>query len=145
MTMQRRKLTVEDLMSTALVTARPGESVAEADFEMKLASVRHIPVVDDRNRLVGIVSQRDILRAMAGSKSDSVLMRDVMTTQVRTVRASTSAAEAAGLMLQHKIGCLPVLGDDGQLVGLVTESDFVRLARQFLLEPAGAHRTRRAG
>ncbi len=140
--MHNRRLTVEDLMSTALITARPSETIAEADFEMRLASVRHIPVLDRDDRLVGIVSQRDILRQLARSQSGSVPMRDVMTTRVVTVQATTSAAAAAKLMLEHKIGSLPVLGEDGQLVGLVTESDFLRLARELLLERSAAPRAR---
>ncbi len=143
--MNLRNLTVEDVMSTALVTARPSDNVAEVDFEMRLASVRHIPIVDRQNRLVGIVSQRDILRALARVKAGSIPMRDVMSTRVVTVRTSTPAADAAEEMLANKIGSLPVVGDDEQLVGLVTESDFVRLARDILLEPRIGQRARRAG
>ena len=140
--MSRTQLTVEDLMSTALVTARLGDSVADVDFEMRLASVRHIPIVDRQNRLVGIVSQRDILRALARSKTGSVPMREVMSARVVTVQTSTPAADAAEQMLQRKIGSLPVLGEDGQLVGLVTESDFVHLARNLLLAPPVRQRAR---
>ncbi len=132
-------------MSTALVTARPGDTVADVDLEMRLAAVRHIPIVDSQNRLVGIVSQRDILRALPRSKTGSVPMRGVMSARVVTVQPSTPAAEAAEQMLQRKIGCLPVLGEDGQLVGLVTESDFVRLARNLLVAPPARPRARQAG
>lgn len=58
--MRERVMTVEDLMSTALVTARSDELIDDVDFEMKLADIRHIPIVDDRNHLIGIVSQRDL-------------------------------------------------------------------------------------
>jgi CBS domain-containing protein len=141
--MTRRDFTVEDMMSTALVTARPNDTVADVDFEMRLAGIRHIPIVDHRNRLIGIVSDRDILRALARAKGGSVSMRTVMTTGVVTVKTTTPADEAADEMLANKIGGLPVLDDDDQLVGVVTESDFVRLARDFLLEPR--LRTARSG
>jgi CBS domain-containing protein len=52
---------------------------------------------------------------------------------VRTVAPGTSAAEAASLMVEHKISCLPVVGDDQQIVGIITETDFVRIAEQALL------------
>jgi CBS domain-containing protein len=143
--MKHRALRVEDLMSTALITAGPADTVTDVDFEMKLANVRHIPIVDRQGRLVGIVSQRDILRAMALTRDVPLPMRQVMTTRVHTVQLDTPAAHAAALMLEHKIGSLPVLGEDGQLSGIVTESDFVRLALELLTWRSAAAGTRRAG
>jgi CBS domain-containing membrane protein len=134
--MTERPLTVGELMSTVPVTARPGETVADVDFEMRLASVRHFPIVARQNRLVGMVAQRDLLRAMARSKTGAVPMRDAMTTRVVTVHADTLAAEAAELMLAHRLDSLPVVAEDGQLVGLVSESDFVALAGRLLRGPA---------
>lgn len=125
-------LTVSDLMSTALITVGPKDSVNRADLEMKLAGIRHFPVVDARNHLVGIVSDRDLLRGFA--ESDVVSVGAVMTTDVQTVTEDTSAAEAVELLIEHKFGCLPVTGDDGQLVGLVTETDFLQVAHRALLD-----------
>lgn len=125
-------LTVSDLMSTALITVGPKDSVNRADLEMKLAGIRHFPVVDARNHLVGIVSDRDLLRGFA--ESDVVSVGAVMTTDIQTVTEDTSAAEAVELLIEHKFGCLPVTGDDGQLVGLVTETDFLQVAHRALLD-----------
>src|SRR6186713_2871291 len=77
--MRTRELTVEELMTTALVTARVDDVIANVDFEMKMADIRHIPVVDDRGRLVGIVSQRDILRARVRADSKAIPIRSLMT------------------------------------------------------------------
>jgi CBS domain-containing protein len=142
--MKHRQLSVEDVMTTALVTARPDLSVDEAAQEMRLASIRHIPVID-HHHLVGIVSQRDILRAMARPEAGGLPLREVMTARVLTIAREAPAARAADVMLQHKIGCLPVVGDEGQVIGLVTESDFVRLARDLLADGASAQRARRMG
>jgi CBS domain-containing protein len=128
--MRRSSTTVEDVMTTALTTLHPEEPVETADLEMKLADVRHIPVVGARNRLVGILSNRDLLRSLAGPPGR--LIGDIMTRRVITVRANEPARRAIDLLLEHKIGCLPVLGDDDQLVGIVTETDFLRLARESL-------------
>lgn len=125
-------LTVSDLMSTALITVGPKDSVNRADLEMRLAGIRHFPVVDARNHLVGIVSDRDLLRGFANG--DVVSIDAVMTTAVQTVTEETSAAEAVELLLEHKFGCLPVTGDDGQLVGLVTETDFLQVAYRALTD-----------
>lgn len=128
--MHRRSTTVEDVMTTALTTLHPEEPVETADLEMKLADVRHIPVVGARNRLVGILSNRDLLRSLSGPPNRSI--GDIMTRRVITIRANDPASRAIDLLLDHKIGCLPVLGDDDQLVGIVTETDFLRLARESL-------------
>lgn len=125
-------LTVSDLMSTALITVGPKDSVNRADMEMKMAGIRHFPVVDGRNHLVGIVSDRDLLRGFANAEIVSI--GAVMTTNIQTVTEETSAAEAVELMIDNKFGCLPVTGEDGQLVGLVTETDFLQVAHRALMD-----------
>jgi CBS domain-containing protein len=128
--MRHRTTTVEDVMTTALMTLHPEQPVDAADLEMKLAAIRHIPVVGPKNRLVGILSDRDLLRSLAGQRGHSI--GDIMTRRVYTVRASDPASRAVDLLLEHKIGCVPVLGDEEELVGIVTETDFLRLARESL-------------
>jgi len=143
--MRTRELTVEELMTTALVTARVDDVIANVDFEMKMADIRHIPVVDDRGRLVGIVSQRDILRARVRADSKAIPIRSLMTKSVRTIAPDALALEAVDLLLDHKIGCVPVVTEDGQLVGIVTETDFLRVARDGLLGTSPGRDARRAG
>ena len=136
-------MTVGQIMTTALITLKARDTVRHADVDMKLANIRHIPVIDDHGHLLGILSNRDVLRALGGAGSgevengddegDGVIIGDIMTRRVHTVREDTPAHEAAALMLEHKIGALPVIGDEEQLVGLVTETDFVRIAHDALL------------
>jgi CBS domain-containing protein len=123
-----KHLTVEDLMRTAVIALKSTDTVAAAREQMRMAEIRHIPVVDQHNRVVGIVSERD-LRAATRPK---MLIADIMRHPVRMVRPSTAAHEAASILLEHKIGSLPVIGADEQLVGIVTESDFVAVAREAL-------------
>jgi CBS domain-containing protein len=131
--MNLKNITVEQLMSTALVTARADETIDDIDFEMQMAAIRHIPVVDDHNHVVGVVSQRDLLRALAGPGTRKPApIRSIMTTRVLAVQADDQASDAIEVLLDNKIGCVPVLGDDGQLVGIVTETDFLRLASDVL-------------
>jgi CBS domain-containing protein len=123
-----KRLTVGDFMTTALITMKPSDTLKHADVDMRLAAIRHIPVVDERGRLVGILSNRDVLRALAQNGAPTAIrIGEIMTRRVRTCTPRTSAAQAAEIMIEHKIGALPVIGEEGQLVGLVTESDFVRL------------------
>jgi CBS domain-containing protein len=123
---------VSDLMTTAVITMKPDDTLDAADAEMKLAGIRHIPVVDDRNHLVGILSDRDILRELHRRGSKKLSVREIMTKRVHTIREGAPAYEAARIMLEFKISAVPVLGRDQQLVGVVTETDFLRVAHDAL-------------
>jgi len=132
---------VRDLMSSEVATVRRNDKLAIADDLMNLGRIRHTPVLDDDgDEVVGILSQRDLFRgALArsigyGGHAQQKLMntlavKDVMTGDPVTTTPDTPLADAARLMLERKIGCLPVL-EGGKLVGILTESDFVRLAQR---------------
>ena len=130
--MSPERITVSDLMTTALITMTEQDTVGHAELDMELASIRHIPVVDDRSHLVGILSNRDLARALGRGGTATVRIGDIVTRRVHTVVETTMAHRAAAMLLEHKIGALPVVGDDGQLVGLVTETDFLRVAHRAL-------------
>jgi CBS domain-containing protein len=129
---------VERIMQREFASVRSDERLDFVDDVMALGRVRHMPVVDDGN-LVGIVSQRDLLAASLSKVLDfdvkerrtflrSVDVREVMAGRPITVAPGASLAEAAALLLRHKIGCLPVVGPGGKAVGLVTETDLLRAA-----------------
>jgi CBS domain-containing protein len=130
-------LSVEDLMTTAVVPVKATTTIARAELEMKVAGFRHLPVVDEHENLIGILSNRDLLAAPHGEKRAETPVGRIMTTAVRTVRPDTPAADAVEIMIRHKIGSLPVVADDGRLVGLLTETDFLVVAHQALrgIEP----------
>jgi CBS domain-containing protein len=122
-------------MTTALVTGAPKDLVNTSLLDMKMASIRHLLVVDESGKLVGVVSDRDVLLSL-GSDGNKVLhLKDIMTKTVETVHQNDDAAEALGVMLDKKIGSLPVVGSHGQLVGVVTETDFLQIAHSFLTQP----------
>ncbi len=122
---------MSDLMSTAVVSIRPDATLADAHADMETGMVRHLPVLDERRRLVGILSDRDILRTLSRPRSTTVA--EVMSRDVVTVRADQSAHAAAGLMLDRRISALPVLADDGSMVGVLTATDYLELARRALV------------
>lgn len=124
----RSKLLVSDIMTTAVVTMRAHESVTSASAEMQVGVIRHLPVVDDRGRLVGVLSDRDVLHERGAKR-----IGDVMTRSVVSVRPEAPAAEAATLMLDHKISSVLVVDEAGALVGMVTQTDYLDLARRSLL------------
>ena len=127
--------TVADLMTRGVEVLRRNDALSIADEVMKQKRVRHMPVLDENNRLVGIVSQRDLFRgALAKVLGDgasqaersmaTLLVKDVMQTEVETARPETPLGEAARSMVRKKIGCLPVL-KEGKVVAILTEADFV--------------------
>ncbi len=124
-----------DLMSKTLVTVPSTTSVVEARALMTRARIRHLLVVDDK-KLVGIITDRDIrlnLPSPATSLSvwelnyliARVTVTEVMTKSVIVVEPDRDIRDAARIMLEHKIGALPVLEGD-RLVGILTETDLVR-------------------
>jgi CBS domain-containing protein len=128
--MTHKKLRVEDLMTTAVISLHARDTLERAREQMALAEIRHIPVIDDRQHVIGIISSHDVVRA--GHKHKPQTVADIMTRGVVTVRPSTPAAKAAEILIAEKIGALPVIGDDEQLVGVITASDFLAVARQAL-------------
>ncbi len=136
-------MTIRELMKTSPATVAPDDSLHVADGIMVLGGVRHLPVLSG-SRLVGVLSQRDILRAPltpASSWFDTdprftlrrLTVRDMMTATVVTIGADATVQAAAERLLRHRVGCLPVL-EDGMLVGIVTTSDLLRA----LADPAAS-------
>ena len=133
--------TVARLMRKHFVSVAPAESLLDADRIMRLARIRHLPVIE-AGRLVGVLSHRDVLdasiarleRREGGERADhlrGITIAEVMQRDPYTALESTTLGDAARRMLRLKIGCLPVVrsGDKGeQVIGLITESDLLRAA-----------------
>lgn len=138
---------VETWMNRDLVTVGPDTTVAEAEDLMAARAFRRLPVVE-RDRLCGIVVRSDLARAprtdwsQAAGSTQAPVVRQVMTTRVDTTSPMTPLAEAVALMVQRKIGALPVVLSSGTLVGIFTVSDAMRaLVATIGLGHAGARIT----
>ena len=129
---------VSEIMRTQFVTLKTEDRLDLAEDVMKLGRIRHMPVLEGK-RLVGVVSQRDLLAASLSralnfeaphrrSFLKSVAVEEVMARDVVTVATDATIEEAALLMIRRKIGCLPVVNAEGAAVGLVTETDLLRSA-----------------
>jgi CBS domain-containing protein len=134
--MKRYDELVSGFMQTEFVTLRPSDRLDFADDVMKLGRIRHMPVVEG-SRVVGVVSQRDLLAASLSRVMEidprdhrsflrSVEISEMMSEPVITIEATRTIREAAELMIRHKIGCLPVVDSNGTPVGLITETDLLR-------------------
>ena len=132
---------VWQLMSTEVVTLDAKKTLDVADDLMKLKRIRHLPVLDD-GRLVGLITQRDLFLAGVSSVLQfrrttekewlaHIKLAEVMTRDLITITPQADADDAVAQMLEHKIGCLPVV-TDGKLVGLLSESDLLRYLHRIL-------------
>jgi len=126
---------VRDIMTADVVTLRSDDTLQLVKDIMTLGRIRHFPVVDG-TKVVGVVSQRDLFLASLGSVLkygereeraylDTIAVREVMKGPAETISPDGSIGEAARLMLDKRIGCLPVVEGEN-LVGLVTETDLLR-------------------
>lgn len=129
---------VGQYMTTELFTVQPDDTLDLVISLMDWERVRHVPVEDSSHRLVGIVTYRAMLtylarQLQAGRLGDpaSIPVTDIMRKDPVTVTPTTSTLDGIRLMREHKVSCLPVV-QDGRLVGLITEHDFMRIAGQLL-------------
>jgi CBS domain-containing protein len=137
----RKLVSVADRMVRPAITIRR-DATAEAAWKlMKARRIRHLPVVGDDGRLVGIVTDRDLRQVpfVLGSAGPGVPagvpVERVMTAAVITVRPETEVREAARLMHEQKLGALPVVERD-RVVGILTETDLLRTLVEVLDERA---------
>lgn len=132
--------TVGDVMKRRPATVAPDAPVAEAAELMRRRRIRHLPVVDERRRLRGIITDRDVqhaalLPALAGHmlwdprRIKSPRVRDVMTWSTVTVPPDAPIVHAGLLMFERRIGSLPVIDGD-RLVGIVTARDVLDAMRE---------------
>lgn len=128
-------LRVEQYMVTDLRTVNEDEPIDLVANLMDWNHIHHIPVEDNDHRLVGLVSHRPLLRFLASDEArradGPIPTSTVMARDLITIGPDMGTLEAIDLMRQHKISCLPVVQDD-RLIGLVTEHDFMSIARVLL-------------
>ena len=135
-------ITIEEFMTENPYTLRASNLVADAWRVMEENNIRHIPVTDADNHLLGLVSQRDILAAtkpvlkQEGETASHVVgmdipLENIMARDVSIISKNDSLRKAAMYMQSHKYGCLPVIKDDC-LIGIITDSDFVAIAINLL-------------
>jgi CBS domain-containing protein len=128
---------VRDIMSSPAITVSPETALPAANALMKEKEIRHLPVLE-KGRLVGIVSRGDLREASISASINAdqyelhfllnkLTVGKLMTRKVRTVAPDALVVDAADLMTEHKIAGLPVVDADGAVVGIVTESDLLKM------------------
>ena len=131
-------ITVKELMGPELYTLKPTNTVHQARELMLNRHIRHIPIIDESGKFVGLLTRRDVLAASVSVLADidnqvrdeleaTIPIGKIMVTDIVIAYESTSLLEAAKFLLQRDYGCLPIFKDK-QLTGILTETDFVKLA-----------------
>lgn len=134
---------VGERMSAPAVTVRPDTPFQEALRLMRERRFRRLPVVDDNGHLVGIVSERDLLHASPSPATSlsiweinyllwQLRVDQIMTKRVATIAADRPIVAAARLMVDNRIGGLPVVDAQGVVVGVITETDIFRVFVELL-------------
>ena len=134
----RPALRVCDLMTSPARTLGRNDRLSSVDDLMTTNRIRHVPILDEDGALCGIVSHRNLFRgALAKALGygdvaqrkllDSLVAKEVMTSDVVTTTPNTLVTDAANLMLERRIGCLRVV-EGSELAGILSESDFLKLA-----------------
>ena len=132
-------ITVADIMTTGVIYLREEDNLAIISKGMERYNLRHLPVVSD-NKLIGIVTHRDLLRLAVSSVEldtpegknrqekldEGTFVATIMTRDPITVGPDTPIWEAVRIIIDNKFGCLPVVDEDGKLMGIVTEHDFLK-------------------
>lgn len=130
-----KQVTVRTIMAKDAVTLECDDILDVADDIMALGRIRHLPVLD-QGRVIGVLSQRDLFHSALvkvlgfehREQKDlmrTIRVREVMSKPVVTISPAAAVKEAARLMMEKKIGCLPVV-EEGSFVGVVTETDILR-------------------
>ena len=133
--------TVADLMTRQVITLHENEAIGDLEGWMQRFRFRHLPVVDASMKLVGLITRTDLLHAFLGistagkpieKANGDTLAGAIMRRNVVTGDPEAPLATACRVMLHEKLGCLPIVLADTTLVGIVTETDFIRLSLDLL-------------
>jgi len=133
---------VADFMAEGVQTLAESDTLTAAAMKMEKYGCYHLPVVNGQSHVLGLVSHRDVLKAMPsplfpvsgqGVQPDAIVVSEFMQTDLITVTPGTDLRQAAMFLRNQKIGCLPVV-ENKKLLGIITDTDFLNIAVDLLTE-----------
>ena len=137
-------LKVSNFMTQKVITAHPDDGIRHTFFRMREDNVRHFPVVDDDDKLVGIISDRDLRRpewvdeapdiSHIYNLDDDLTVKDLMSTNMVVAHTYESLHKVTKVLIEHRYGALPVLNKEGDLVGLLSATDLLQALEMLLDE-----------
>jgi CBS domain-containing membrane protein len=128
---------VKDIMTSEVFVLHSTQTLELVRSLMRIKHVRHVPIVEDDNTFVGLMTHRDLLAHTISYLADiddeeqeyldrHIHIMNIMKTDVLTAAPEMDVCTAISILLENKYGCLPVISE-GKLVGIVTEADFLNL------------------
>jgi len=135
-------LKIKDIMTTEVFVLHATQTLELVRSLMRIKHVRHVPIVEQDNTFVGLMTHRDLLAQTISHLAEvddneqeyldrHIHIMNIMKTDVITAEPDMDVCEAISMLLEHKYGCLPVVSE-GKLVGIVTEADFLKLTQELL-------------
>ena len=125
-------MNIQDYMSSVPITIDADADYGSAFEIMEVKDLHHLPVINSEKEIVGLVTRRDLQLAARVFKEAPAEVSEVMHTPVLTIAPTASLAEAVDIMMDKRIGCLPVTEDGQHLVGMITETDLLRAMKKLL-------------
>jgi acetoin utilization protein AcuB len=137
------KIRVRDIMSSPVYTILETESALVASERMRERHLQHLVVIDERGRVTGVLSDRDLRaaqpskllikdEAMRGKALGVIRVKDLMAADPHVARKNDPVEDILGDMLERRIGCIPVVSSDGDPVGIVTGGDVIQLTLRLI-------------
>lgn len=143
-----KDIPLKKIMVTKVFTAHRDEPLSAVEAKFRLHGVRHLPVVDDENRVVGIFTLRDLSRCLSPRKTeegyrfdpdqlDRFILKHVMTQDPQVLNPDDLLTAAVDIMARDKFGCIPIVNAGHVLVGIVTQIDVLKFFARCLREDKG--------
>ncbi len=141
-----KKVKLSEIMSSSIISVRQDAHFSEVAEKIIRNKIRHLPIVDEENKLVGLISERDLYKIQSPHKLedgsfyydpdmlDSVILSEVMIKKPFSLHPENTVAEAILNMVQFKYGCILVVDKNNVLCGIVTYIDILKIAAQILME-----------
>ncbi len=140
-----KQIAVREIMVTSVVTVGVDEAFSHVAEKMRIYGIRHLPVVDENKKVVGMVTQRDLLRTLSPKKTedgyiydkeqlDRFILKYVMANDPVCVGPDDSMVRVVDIMARDKYGCVPVVTPDKTLLGIVTQIDILKCLSKWLQE-----------
>ena len=137
-------LKVSNFMTQKVLTAHPNDGIRHTFFRMREDDVRHFPVLDDDNKLVGIISDRDLRRpewvdeapdlSHIYNLDDDLTVKDLMSTNLVVAHTYESLHKVTKILIEHRYGALPVLNKENELVGILSATDLLQALEMLLTD-----------
>jgi len=131
-------------MTSPVVTVHEDDSFSKVEEKFRMKNIRHLPVVDSADQVVGLITKRDLFRIVTPKLTpegyrldtatlDNFVLKHVMILKPRTLKPDDLVKLAVQIMAQHKYGCIPIVEGQAKLIGIVTEIDILKFVDKFLL------------